>query len=727
MTVRPVFLAALVATLSCTAAGPRPAHRASGPEEELRVPDDLWRRVCERAGFAGTAMGRTDPEMRNYPPTPYVLRRLRLSFDDVRYAPRLAGSAADALLEAAPSGCRLVSSAFRLLDVLVQPAMKASPASWGASWMPESSVAPGGEPEGRSTGRKRGPPAGPPPPLDGVLDRLLAHGRDSAAAPSPEERSAWQALPGPLARLTARLFVGAAEASVWVRAALPESVLSGDRARLHSLARAPWGDPASDLPVLPVPRASRSLPDETDLAAIGYAAVLFSGHVDLALAEFRALSEKEPLPAEVGPLVLETALGRIRIGSSGNDVHPGGDFLVVDPGGDDAYAGRNAASGPGLPVSMVLDLAGNDRYEGGDEPGSLAYGLFGIGLLVDAEGNDAYRHRSMGLGASCCGFGGLFDLAGDDAYETVGSDGQGAGLMGVGILADLAGKDRYVCATQSQGFALTGGVGVLLDVSGDDDYRAAGPKRTDLSFGENPLSMAQGCGFGIRGDFSDGRHLAGGIGILVDGSGDDVYRSGCYAGGAGYWWGMGIFVDCAGDDVHDRSLYSLGASPHFGVGVCVDRAGDDLYNPESASGRLALGAGRDGGLGWFIDGDGSDRYRVPAVCCGASSLNGFGIFWDRRGDDVYQGMPDTKPKERHGGRPILAFGFAGGEDRKLEGKSGFTDDLVGVGAFLDTGGKDAYLQPATGPATHQAADGAEWIHARGRDRAGLGFDIELYR
>lgn len=687
MTVRLFLLLLATATLSCTAEAPHLASRAFDPAEELRVPDDLWARVCGRAGFAGTAMGRTDAEMRNYPPTEHVLRRLRLAFDDVRYAPRLAGSVADALLEASPSRGRLTSAAFGLLDVLVRPDMNASRASGDAGGMPWA-------PE---------------------------------REPSPEERAGWERLPEPLRRLAARLFVGAAEAAVWVRAALPESVLSGNRAALHSLARAPWGDPATDLPALPVPRGSRALPDETDLAAIGYAASLFSGHVDLALAEFRTLSGKDPLPPEIGPLLLETPLGPIRIGSSGNDVHPGGDFLVIDPGGDDLYTGTNAASGPGRPVSMVLDLAGNDRYEGGEDPGSLAYGLFGIGLLVDAEGDDAYRHRAMGLGASCYGFGGLFDLAGDDVYETTGSDGQGAGLMGVGILADLAGNDRYVCATQSQGFALTRGVGILLDVSGNDDYRAAGPKRPDLSFRENPLSMAQGCGFGIRGDSSDGRHLAGGIGILVDGSGDDAYRSGCYSGGAGYWWAMGIFVDCAGNDVHDRSLYSLGASPHFGVGVCIDRAGDDRYNPESASGRLALGAGRDGGLGWFIDGDGDDRYWVPAACGGASSLNGFGIFWDRRGEDIYQAMPDTKPREKHGGKPILAFGYAGGEDRKLEKKSGFTDDLMGVGAFLDTGGKDAYLQPSSGPATHQAADGGEWIHARGRDRAGMGWDVELYR
>ncbi len=723
---------ALLAFLSCTAASPRLPVRELAPEAELRVPDDLWARVSERAGFPGGAMGRTDAQMRNYPPTAHVPRRLQLAFDDVRYAPRLAGATAGILLSGARSPEALAASAFRLLDVLVQPETKASRISWGAAWTPGASAGKkeaGGE-EGDEAEEKPGkkgrakPPTGPPPALDGVLDRIVAHGRAAPRGPSPEERAAWDRVPEPLKRLAARLFVGAEESAVWIANALPERVLAGDRAALHSMARVPWGDPVSDAFQLPVPRESLALMEEVDLAALGYGSILFMRHVELALAEYRDLSANDP--AAVAPLVLETALGRIRIGSAGNDVHPGGDFLVIDPGGDDVYTGMNAASGPGLPVSMVLDLAGNDRYEGGETSGSLAYGLLGIGVLVDAGGNDVYRNASIGIGAACYGFGGLFDLDGDDVYETAGSDSQGAAVMGVGILADLAGNDRYACHKQSQGFALTRGAGILLDAAGNDTYRAAGPKRPDLSFKENPMSLAQGCGFGIRGDYADGHHLAGGFGVFVDGAGDDVYQAGCYSGGAGYWWGMGIFVDLAGDDTSDRSLYSYGAAPHFGVGVCIDAAGNDRYNPANASGRLALGAGRDGGLGWFIDGDGDDRYRVPALCGGASSLNGFGIFWDRRGDDVYQGMPDTKPKEKHGGKPILAFGYAGGQDRKYEKTSDFHDELVGAGVFLDTGGRDAYLQPATGPATHQAADGTEWVHKRERDAAGFGLDLELY-
>ena len=72
------------------------------------------------------------------------------------------------------------------------------------------------------------------------------------------------------------------------------------------------------------------------------------------------------------------------------------------------------------------------------------FGLFGMGILVDFDGNDRYIINGLGQGAgSTMGFGGLCDLSGDDDYNAGGADtvhgrlkaddwvhAQGVGLIG---------------------------------------------------------------------------------------------------------------------------------------------------------------------------------------------------------------------------------------------------------------------------------------------------------
>lgn len=92
--------------------------------------------------------------------------------------------------------------------------------------------------------------------------------------------------------------------------------------------------------------------------------------------------------------------------------------LVVDWDGDDRYLGENGAAGPAsglLGVSVVVDRAGNDHYEGGDL--SCGAGLMGAGLILDLAGNDTYKGARWTQGAAKYGFGGIVDLgSGADTY-----------------------------------------------------------------------------------------------------------------------------------------------------------------------------------------------------------------------------------------------------------------------------------------------------------------------
>jgi hypothetical protein len=181
---------------------------------------------------------------------------------------------------------------------------------------------------------------------------------------------------------------------------------------------------------------------------------------------------------------------------------------------------------PAHPISTILDLAGNDRYDGGDVAGTMGCGLFGLGAVVDLAGDDTYRVAASGLGCAWYGTGLVYDEAGNDAYEVRGKWGQGAAHVGAGVLVDLAGDDTYLCAQQSQGLGSTMGAGVLLDVLGNDAYTARDDGNREKIYLDQSVAMSQGCGYGRRADLGDGKSLAGGFGVLVDGAGNDRSRAG---------------------------------------------------------------------------------------------------------------------------------------------------------------------------------------------------------
>jgi hypothetical protein len=293
-------------------------------------------------------------------------------------------------------------------------------------------------------------------------------------------------------------------------------------------------------------------------------------------------------------------------------------------------------------------------------------------------------------------------------------------------LVDLAGDDSYTCGSQAQGLGCTLGTGVLLDRIGNDRYIA----RDDGSISElylgQSVSMAQGVGYGRRADLGDGHSLAGGVGALVDGEGDDYYSAPVWAQGAGYWWGLGFLEDRAGNDTYRSGKYSIGAAAHFAIGCKVDLAGDDSYSIgyDSAVNQYN-GHARDGSVGISIDGDGNDRYFLKAVCGGSADLGSLALFWDRRGDDTYNlyyqqsgdanGWSDTPPL----GTATLYTPF-----------NTFRDEMRSIGLFMDTGGSDRYLWDERGSKLfhwdNSPGNNTEWRSSRNPVSTGYGADAEWY-
>ncbi|MDK9699982.1 MAG: hypothetical protein OEM52_07555 [bacterium] len=369
--------------------------------------------------------------------------------------------------------------------------------------------------------------------------------------------------------------------------------------------------------------------------------------------------------------VCNTRYGKIFLNGSGNDTYPRDSYLLIfDGSGDDKYSSGGASSSISAPLGILIDGAGNDEYLAGMNLPAFGVGILGWGFLIDQAGNDSYQSSGFyAQGAGVGGFGILLDRAGDDQYSANGSA-QGFGLYGVGVLNDIAGNDQYHSYLNSQGCGLPRGVGVLLDNTGNDSYTA---NDTDIRFpspqsNQHNANMSQGAGYGFRRDYVDGRSLGGGVGMLLDGNGNDTYFGGVFVQAVGYWYGIGILDDRSGDDNYRGVWYSQSATAHFGISYLSEGAGNDRYESVMTMG---IGAAHDFSASVFYDSTGNDEYNAKANAVGRSLNSSVALFVDGDGDDTHR------------------EGCNLGESHN-DSKIGVRAFMLSAAVFLDLAGKDNY-------------------------------------
>lgn len=366
------------------------------------------------------------------------------------------------------------------------------------------------------------------------------------------------------------------------------------------------------------------------------------------LQQFKAIASEETVPVKgvSGKVVkrIVTSAGTILVGGKDNNIYDLDQLenvaAVVDLGGNDVY--REGVASLARPVLVVIDLGGDDRYEG-SRPGIQGGAVLGISMLVDLEGRDTYRAQDVAQGSALCGVGILLDFEGADYYAGIRRV-QGHALGGIGLLLDRAGNDSYRAAMWAQGFGGPLGFGLLDDLDGKDHYFAGG-----LYFDSYPETpgyegWSQGVGSGLR------QVANGGIGVILDGGGDDVYEYDYMSHGGGYWLGVGFARDFGGNDRRyggTRVMYngaprgepefqrfSCGFGCHYAPGFCFDDAGDDTYGGTI----MCLGFGWDDSLGGLFDFGGNDRYEATGGGNqGSGAQASIGILFDYMGNDVYLG------------------------------------------------------------------------------------------
>jgi plastocyanin len=169
---------------------------------------------------------------------------------------------------------------------------------------------------------------------------------------------------------------------------------------------------------------------------------------------------------------------------------------------------------------------------------------------------------------------------------------------------------------------------------------------------------------------------AWGVGVLIDGGGDDTYMGKSVSLGAGHFGGTGVLLDEGGNDHYTAIRLSEGFGTLGGTGVLHDAGGNDAYTyylprpkyPGAADHSLGSGGALDTGGNC----DGVSRWNL-----GSGFLGGVGILVDDAGNDTYEAAPPTKHEP--GASGII----------RDTGSMGFGDG-AGFGIFLDNGGHDSY-------------------------------------
>ncbi len=323
---------------------------------------------------------------------------------------------------------------------------------------------------------------------------------------------------------------------------------------------------------------------------------------------------------------------------------------IIDLGGSDTYL--DGVCNLSRPILLMIDLGeGNDTYRGtktGIQGGSIA----GVSILYNEQGKNTYNAKYVAQGSSLGGAGILFGGLGDDKYDCF-LRGQGSALCGLGLLVDHGGNDDYHSAMLSQGLGNPGGAGILVDVSGEDHYYVGGYYPD--SYEEHPGydGWGQGIGAGIR------QVACGGLGVILDGGGDDVYEFDYFAHGGGYWMGVGIARDFGGNDKRLGATlkaynggqrtearwqrFSNGFGCHYAVGYLFDDSGNDFYDGTI----MGLGMGWDLGAGFLIDFDGDDVYAaMGGLTQGVGAEGSIGVLLDYRGNDTYKGRNQGNASSR---------------------------------------------------------------------------------
>jgi hypothetical protein len=185
--------------------------------------------------------------------------------------------------------------------------------------------------------------------------------------------------------------------------------------------------------------------------------------------------------------------------------------------------------------------------------------------------------------------------------------------------------------------------------------------------------------------------MSGGIGVLRDVSGDDVYQASVFGQASAYWGSIGLLIDSQGNDQYDGLWYVQGADAHNGICVLLDEAGNDRYNQNFGPVATSVGVGHDFSIGMLLDLGGDDQMTGRGLCLGEGNSNGLGLL-------VNAGGNDTFIAPQYNGTPGQFSGCLG--TVSLDAPDAQRKTLPNYGFFVKAGGQATYLLGPDGGAVN---------------------------
>ena len=383
---------------------------------------------------------------------------------------------------------------------------------------------------------------------------------------------------------------------------------------------------------------------KVDLSAIRLAALDLDRVVQESLPKLRIAAAS----AWVGNVVFSENGVNVEISGIGDDYHESKNSnLCIDLGGRNRYSGRYGA---GIGYSGVLIDLGIETTTNFVDA-SAGVGILGVGIAVFEGSRPDLNGKNIAFGS---GLGGVGIVKVDQAFRMESrSLGQGFGMCGVGLVIGSRGTDTSKIGYMGQGVGMMGGVGWLFNPTGNDRYRAGGLIPDGISK-KGYLSRSQGYS-GV---------LPGGIGLITDNAGDDLFESGSESQACANGFGIGSLYDLAGEDSYVSQRQAQGFATSEGSALLFDLAGDDVYvvresechayaidrsfafvldragNDVVAAHDSQPATAQEGSVAIYLDADGADSFSGPVgVGVQIGGRFGIGLFMDMGGDNRFASGP----------------------------------------------------------------------------------------
>jgi hypothetical protein len=264
-------------------------------------------------------------------------------------------------------------------------------------------------------------------------------------------------------------------------------------------------------------------------------------------------------------------------------------------------------------------------------------------MIVNAEGGNHYEAEDMAQASTIGGVGIIVEFGGDNTYRGR-CRVQAQAIAGLAVIVSHGTGNNYHAGMWAQGLGGPLGFGIIDDIGGHDHYYLGGLYVNSYK-PETPgyEGFGQGLGAGIR------QVADGGIGMLLNGGGHNVYEFDYLAHGGGYWCALGFARDFGGYSkrlIARKNFYGgertealfqrfgVGWGCHYALGFCFDDKGHSTFEGTI----MGSGMAWDCSVGALCVFGGHNRFEAAqSLVQGCGAQGSLGILYQYGDDSEFQG------------------------------------------------------------------------------------------